>query len=146
VAGIADSDAEQREALLELQESLLRSVLEGRPLPGREQAFAFPDRGFLLQQPELLLADENLAPGLSLEGLRPPLRVVPAGQLGAGGDAVYLRFGPAEGDDQRLQLTLEAGIAATGERRAAGLSAVRVGFRRDGGAWVADGDPVMWAS
>jgi hypothetical protein len=149
VAGVGAAEPAE-EALRTLQEGLLQAVLLERPLAGTERPLAFPDRAFLLRQPEIPLLDENLAPGLAVAETPRPLRIVSPqvlSELAAGGEVAYLHFHPAavEGDD--VTLTLEARLAAPEPARPTlGLSTVRATFRRLDGGWEAAGDPVMSAS
>jgi hypothetical protein len=149
VAGVGGPAAEpSEEALRELQEGLLQAVLLERPLPGMQRPLAFPDRAFLVRQPEIPVVDENLAPGVAVG--ETPLRIVSSqalSELSARAEVAYLRFLPVAVEGDNVTLTLEARLASPEPARPElGLSTVRATFRRVDGGWEAAGDPVMSAA
>jgi hypothetical protein len=136
------------EVLRDLQRSLLAAVLLDRPLPGAGRAPAFGDRAFLLDRPDVVVLDENLAPGLSLEESPRPLRVLSRDDLLAEtrreGDLPYLRFSAPEPLEDAVRLTLEARMAtADPQRHPIGLSTLQATFRRDDGRWESAGEAVL---
>jgi hypothetical protein len=125
--------------LAELQRLLLGAVLRGDTLPGSGEPLRFPDLGFVLAQPEILVVNENLAGVPELDDPPKPIRVVDRSALEAerrGDDLVYLRFGPAEERDDGVRITLEARIRSGSQARAAmGLGGVLARFERVGSSW-----------
>jgi len=135
----------------ELQETLLKSVLTGEPLPGSVGSVNLPDLSFITRQPQVLLSDANISGPLKVPGLNKPLRTVSVDALRersrTEGDLAYLQFEPPEIDDDSVRLTLAGQVASADPRRAPlGLSAVRVRFRKTGDQWEAVDGPVISAS
>jgi hypothetical protein len=125
--------------LAELQKLLLGAVLRGDTLPGSGEPLRFPDLGFVLAQPEIVVVDENLAGVPELDDPPKPIRVVDRGSLEAErqrGDLVYLRFGPADESGDGVRISLEARIRSGPEARPAmGLGGVQARFERVGSSW-----------
>lgn len=145
------AEGHETEFVREAQEALLAATLLGRPLPGSDRPLTLPDIEFVHKQPSFILVDENLAPGIKLEGLPKPLEILPADELHAKahreGDLTYIRFQPAEVGDDLIRLTLELRIAARDpERQPLGLSGVRVSLRRTDGDWQLAEEPALFAA
>jgi hypothetical protein len=140
-----------RKEILDLQEIVLRAVLEGVPLPGSNLAIRFPDLAFLQRQDAIYVAGEEMA-GRMISGSAPKaVRIVPVEALRAKAKEspgiAYLQFGRARIEDDNVELTLEGRMAAADPRQPAlGLSSVHVRFHKVGGRWEVSGEPVYSAS
>jgi hypothetical protein len=137
--------------LAELQRAVLAAVLEGRPLPGRDEPVELPDLPLVAGGPAVLIADENLAgpPGDVIGGKR--IQVEPereiAARSGASGDTAYLAFGPPETDGEDVVFRLDAKLAsATSGAPTLGLSGMVVRFRRTDEGWTAVEEPAFYAA
>lgn len=129
---------------------ILKAVLLGQSLPGRNQAIRFPDLSFILNQRNILLADENLFGQISLEELPRSIRILPMEELRnesqGHGDIAYLRFQPAEVNKDEVQMTMEAKIyTSDANKQTLGLSSIHVKFLKVEGQWIAADDPVLYA-
>jgi hypothetical protein len=135
--------------LAELQRLLLGAVLRGDMLPGASEPLRFPDLSFVLEQPEIVVVDENLAGVPELDDPPKPIRVVSPDALEAErpeGDLVYLRFGPPDERDDGVRITLEARIRSGRESRPAmGLGGVLARFERVGSSWQLAEPPLFVA-
>ena len=125
-----------------LAEAMLRAIVSGEPLPGRDEPIRFPDLAFVLNQPNVIVVNENL-PGFppSLK-LSKPVQIVPRQllhqQARDAGDVTYLQLRPPQVKGDTVQLTLEAKIAAADPHRPSlGLSSLQVTFKKVGGKWQA---------
>jgi hypothetical protein len=125
-----------------LAEAMLRAIVSDEPLPGRDQQIRFPDLAFVLNQPKVIVVNENL-PGFpaSLK-LSKPIQIVSRQlleqQAREMGDVTYLQFRPPQVKGDTVQLTLEAKIASADPHRASlGLSSLQVTFKKVGGKWQA---------
>jgi hypothetical protein len=141
----------QDEVIGRLQEALLKAILSGQPLPGSAQPMVLPDSSFILSQPTVFLIDENLAESISLEELSLPIRIVSLEALRetarAQGNVAYLRFQPAEKENNTIRLTLEARIAPEDPgQHILGLSGVQVKFHEISGQWKVIEAPSYFAS
>ncbi len=139
------------EALGQLQQTLLQAVLSREFLPGGRQPVEMPDLSFVLRQPTVLLSNENLARSISLEGLPLPVRVLSqqdvVEQARQSGDLAYLRFQPAQQEDDTVRLTLEARIVPQDPSlHALGLSGIQAKFRRVEGEWETVDEPNFFAT
>ena len=137
--------------LAHLQETLLVAVLSGQSLPGSDNPIRFPDLSFVLQQPKILLLDENLAGSISLKDSPVPVRIISRDDLQkeahAEGDRAYLHFRPPQGSADSVRLTLEASIATQNPaQRTLGLSSMNVSFQKVGNRWQVGDEPAMLAS
>lgn len=98
--------------LRDLQESILRAVVSQTPLQGCTEVMYFPDMNSVLEAPELVLSDANLAgpvdPGV-------PVRVLNDGELcslaGERDHVPYLQFTEPALDGEQSTLVLEVRIA-----------------------------------
>jgi hypothetical protein len=145
----SDPDAADEE-IRHLQEVLLGAVLSRQPLPGRERPILLPDLDFVLRG-DLVVADENVAGTIALEGTAKPLRVLSPETIEErarrSGGLPYLRFQPVEREGDLVWLTLEGRIApGAPDERPLGLSGVRVPFRKAGDGWLAADDAVVFAA
>ncbi len=135
----------------QLQELLLTAVLSGHPLPGGTQPIQLPDLSFVLNQPRIIVVDENLAGPISIESTPKPVEILsrevveaPARTLA---DIAYLRFQPPQLADRTVHLTLEAKIAPRNPGQPAlGLSSVQVTFQKDAGQWRVVDEPRFLAA
>ncbi len=125
-----------------LAEAMLRAIVSGEPLPGRDQPIRFPDLAFVLNQPKVIVVNENL-PGFpaSLK-LSKPIQIVSRQlleqQAREMGDVTYLQFRSPQVKGDTVQLTLEAKIASADPHRPSlGLSSLQVTFKKVGGKWQA---------
>lgn len=137
-----------RGELGDLQELLLRATLRGEPLPGGHEPLRFPDLGFVLSQPEILVLDENLARPPEVEDAPKPVRVVGSEALEAErpqDDVAYLRFGPAEEVNGGVRINLEARIRSREGRQALGLGGLQARFQRRGQDWQLVEPPQFFA-
>jgi hypothetical protein len=145
-----DSPAADK-AVRRLQELLLTAVLLRRPLPGVDRALVLPDLDFVLREESVVVANENLAGSLSLEGLARPVRILSPDDIreeaSRRGDVAYLRFEPAERAGDAIRLTLQARMAPSDPGRGVlGLSGVQLRFREVAGEWEVAEDPVFFAA
>jgi hypothetical protein len=136
--------------LAHLQQSLLTAVLSRKALPGSDRPVALPDLQFVLGGEAIALAEENLVSRSVVEGLARPVRVLRPEELRQEaerrGEFAYLRFQPAEKDDDSIRLTLEARIArADPSEPQLGLSGVQTRFVEVGGDWEVAEDPAFFA-
>ena len=138
------------EALASLQRSFLEAILLDRPLPGAGRAPAFGDRAFLFSRPTIVLLDENLAPGPSLDEAPLPLRRLSRDELleegRREGEVPYLRFSAPEPVGAAVRLVLEVRIASADAAKDLLLSSVQAAFRELDGRWEVEGDAVSSAS
>jgi hypothetical protein len=139
------------EILGHLQETLLRAVLAKEPLPGGRQPVELPDLSFVLRQPAVLLSKENLARSVSLEALPVPVRVLSpqdiAEEGSTSGDTAYLRFQPAQEEDDTVRLTLQASIVPRDPGLLAlGLSGIQVRFQQIEDQWEIVDEPAFFAT
>lgn len=139
------------EVLLKLQESMVKAVLLGQPLPGHDQPIRIPDLEFLTRQEFIYLADSSLASGFDLQGLPKPLKIMPAETLRQEaqqrGDIAYLQFHVNEATDTAVNLRLETRIASSDPQRGElGLSSVQVKFSKQGDEWKAGDAPLYSAA
>lgn len=126
--------------LVFLQELLLRAVLLGQVLPGLDSPVNLPDLDFIVREPAIFVAEENLAGRLSAEGLGKPLRILAEAELKnraqQRGDTAYLRFAEPVVEDGRVRVTMAAHIAPQDpERQVLGLSSVGVLFGQSEDGW-----------
>lgn len=146
----SDRSGWTQEDLREVQELLLRAVLRGEMLPGSRDLTAFPDLRFVMDQPEIVLSDENLAGRLGVEDAPRPVRVAPRSELlerGGQEDRVYLRFGPPQSTGDTVMITLEARIVSGDPgRHALGLGGIQVRFQRVGSSWQVVQPPEAFAT
>jgi hypothetical protein len=134
-----------RKEILELQAAVLRAALEGKPLPGSDRPFHFPDLALLQQQDSIYVAGEGNAARAKAAAPSKPVRFVSPKSVPE--RTPYLRFGRARLGADSVELTLEGRIASQDPKQPSlGLSGVRVSFRRVRGKWVLAGDPVVFAS
>ena len=138
------------EVILALQELLLRAVLLSQTLPGHATPLQLPDLSFILRQPEIYLADENLAGDLSATDLGKPLCILTELQVKQRarqqGDTAYLQFLESKAKNGEVRLTLAAKIAAKDpDKHPLGLSSVQVIFHKTGSGWEAVESPVYSA-
>jgi len=142
--------APSNEALATAQRSLLRAALRREPLPGQATPLRFPDLGFVLAGPAVLLDDEHLAGSIAEDDLPLPLRVLSPAAIRAeasGQDLTYLHFAEAEPTPDGVRLTLEARLVPGDESRPPmRLGGVQVVFRDVGGRWEASDDPIAYAT
>jgi hypothetical protein len=139
------------EILGHLQETLLRAVLAKESLPGGRQPVELPDLSFVLRQPAVLLSNENLARSVSLEALPVPVRVLSpqdiAEEGSTSGDIAYLRFQPAQEEDDTVRLTLQASIVPRDPGLLAlGLSGIQVRFQQIEDQWEIVDEPAFFAT
>lgn len=124
--------------LAALQAALLRSAIDGAPLPGGAPAVALPDRGLVVREGVARLLDEALAPGLAALLPRGVL-LVSRDQLrrdaAARGDAAFLRLAPPAPAADVLWLSLEVRLAPADGTRDVALGGVQVGVRAAGSEW-----------
>jgi hypothetical protein len=136
--------------LRQLQQMVLRSALAGEPLPGTGEAIRLPDLQFVTRDGKVLLSDKDLSGRPSVSGAGTPLRIISSSTIAreakSAGDLAYLRFQPAQVDDDGVSVTLSGEMAASSGRRSLGLSSVRLRFRKVDGKWEAVGGPVASAS
>jgi hypothetical protein len=129
---------------------MLEAILLDRPLPGAGRAPAYGDRGFLESRPEIVLVDENLAEGLSLDGFPQPVRRLSRAELRGEAQRVgqlpYLRFAAPELDDGAVRLTLETHVASADPAGDISLGVVKATFRRLDGRWEIEGDAISVAN
>jgi hypothetical protein len=138
------------EVLAHLQQALLAAVLSRQALPGSDRPVALPDLQFVLGGEGVALAEENLASRGLGEGLGRPVRVLTPAELRQEaerrGEIAYLRFQPAEKDDDSIRLTLEARIARSDPSEPQlGLSGVQARFVEVSGRWQVAEEPALFA-
>jgi hypothetical protein len=138
-------------ALSHLQETLLKAVLLGEPLPGWKQPIRFPDLSFMLGHPAIFLLDTNLPGPIRIEGYSKPIRILSEKEIlqesHQRGDIAYFQFQPPEGTDDPIRLTLEARIASRDPgQRVLGLSNIQVTFSKSPEGWKAVEGPVYSAA
>jgi hypothetical protein len=139
------------EVVRHLQETLLNAVLLSQRLPGGKRQIVFPDLPFILRQPTVVLLEENLAKGISIEDLQKPIRMLSREALvqeaRIQGDITYLRFQPVQREGRVVQLTLEAKIAPRDPvQHTLGLSGIQVKFQEVAGQWEVVDEPVFFAT
>jgi len=139
------------EVLLKLQESMVKAVLSGQPLPGHDQPIRLPDLQFVTRQPFIYLLDTNLAGTLALPDLPKPLKIISPDTLRQEvqqqGEIAYLQFHINESTESVVALRLEARIASSDpNRRELGLSSIQLKFARQGDEWKATEPPISSAS
>ena len=142
------------EVLLNLQQSMVKAVLLGQPLPGHDQPIRLADLEFVTRQPVIYLVDTNLASGFDLQGLPQPLKplkiVSPEAlrqEAQQGADIAYLQFHVNEASESVVDLRLEARIvSADSQRGELGLSSVQVKFMKQDDEWRAGDSPVYSAA
>lgn len=138
------------DVILNLQELLLRAVLLGQLLPGQSESVRLPDLSFVLREPVIYLAEENLAGSVTLTDLAKPLRTLTVDEVNTlarqHGDIPYLYFLAPEAKDDEVRLTLVARIAAQDpNKQPLGLSGVHVIFVHIETGWKVMEDPVYSA-
>jgi len=139
-----------QEVLAHLQHALLAAVLSRQALPGSDRPVALPDLQFVLGGEPVALAEQNLASRSVVEGLARPVRVLRPKELQQEaerrGELAYLRFQPAEKDDDSIRLTLEARIARPDPSEPQlGLSGVQARFVEIDGRWEVAEEPAFFA-
>ena len=139
------------EIILKLQESLVKAVLLGQPLPGYDQPIKLPDMEFVTRGPFIYLIDTNLAGVFDLQGLPKPLKIVSLETLREEtqqrGEVTYLQFHVNEASESVIELRLEARIASSDPQRGElGLSSVQVKFSKQGDEWKATESPLYSAA
>jgi len=139
------------DVLNQLQVILLRAVLLSQRLPGGDQPIMFPDLSFVLNQTAVILSDDNLVGSVSVAELLKPVRILSRETIEQEahihGDLTYLQFRPPELEDNDVWLTLEARIVPQDpDRRALGLSAIRVKFQEVAGRWEVADEPIFFAA
>lgn len=138
------------EVIRDLQEMLLKAVLLVQRLPGCNQPIIFPDLSFILNQPTIVLINENLAGTVSIEESPKPVCILSQEALlqeaSTQGDINYLRFQTPIVEDNAVRLTLEAKIAPRDpEQRTLGLGGIQVKFQEVEGQWEAADEPIFFA-
>ena len=127
------------EVLLKLQQSMVKAVLLGQPLPGHDTPVRLADLEFVMRHQFIYLIDNNLASGFDLQGLPKPLKIVSLETLRReqqGEDVTYLQFHVNESSESVVDLRLEARIAASDPQRGElGLSSVQLKFSKQGDEW-----------
>jgi hypothetical protein len=139
------------EVLAHLQQALLAAVLNRQALPGSDRPVALPDLQFVLGGEGVALAEENLVSRSVVVGLARPVRVLRPEELRQQaerrGEFAYLRFQPAEKDDDSVRLTLEARIARPDPSEPElGLSGVQARFVEVSGRWEVAEEPAFFAT
>jgi hypothetical protein len=134
-----------KKELADVQQSVLKAVLLGEPLPGGGSA-QLADLAFILGHRKINLLDENLAGPMSIKGLPKPLRVVSLEEIRREADTqdnvAYLRFlPPRAAEDGGIWVTLEGRLATSDKRQTPmGLSSIQVKLRKTGTGWEATGE------
>jgi hypothetical protein len=135
-AGDAAVDDDDRVAAL--QAALVRSVVDGAPLPGGTPSPELPDLALAQREGVAPLLDEELPAGLA-PALPRSVRLVTRDALqreaAARGDTAFLRLAPPTRDGATLWLALEVRLAPAGGGRDAVLGGVQVGLRAEGEGW-----------
>jgi hypothetical protein len=139
------------EVLLNLQQSMVKAVLLGQPLPGHDQPIRLADLEFVTRQPFIYLVDTNLASGFDLQGLPKPLKIASPETLRQeaqqGAEIAYLQFHVNEASESVIDLRLETRIASSDSQRGElGLSSVQVKFSKQGDEWKAGDSPLYSAA
>ena len=136
--------------LNELQRAVLSAVLEGSPLPGRNEPTELPDLPLVAGGPIVLVAEENLSGPLGdVSGVK-LIRVAPereiAARAGVTGDVAYLAFGPVEPDGDDVAFRLDARLASsTSAAPTLTLSGLLLRFRETPEGWRAAEQPALSA-
>jgi hypothetical protein len=137
--------------LLHLAEMMLRAIVSGEPLPGCDQPIRFPDLAFVLNQPNVMVVNENILGFPTNLNLSKPVQIVSRQSLlrqaGELGDIYYLHFRRPQIKGDTVQLTLEAKIAPRDPHQPLlGLSGLQVTFKKVDGKWQALGEDRSFAS
>lgn len=140
-----------KEEIGELQEILLTAILSSQPLPGADKPINFPDLAMIVNQPNIILADENLVRSVQIKASPKPVQILSSDEMReqarTHGDLTYLHFQPPEVGDNSVGLTLEGRIMPRNpDQRTLGLSTIQIRFHKVGDQWLAQGDPVLSAS
>ena len=132
-----------QEDLRTMQETLLRAVLLGEPLPGTSVGLAMPDLQFVTGGDSVRLLNENLHGPLSVPESPKPLQMVNRSDLSRGPEAAsqgaYFRFAQSVVNENTVRITLEARMPPNASGTELGLSNVQIEFVRSGDRWIAGG-------
>jgi hypothetical protein len=140
-----------KRVLLKLQETLLKAVLLGHPLPGNTQPVRFPDLAFVVRQPAVFLLDSNLSGPILIKESPRAIRILSTEALlqesQKHGEITYLQFQAPEVMDDAVRLTLEARIATRDpNQQKLGLSNIHVKFSKIADEWKVLEEPVYSAA
>ena len=128
-----------------LKERVLRAILNNQALPGSDRPLHFPDLPFVLSQPHIYLADNDIRGDINIESLGKPVQVTSETALAEGhkasGKVVYFQFRTSGESEDSFKLYLDANVQSAADSRKTALTSMEMKFRKIGDEWQMIDEP-----